>query len=93
YYESCARSGVRIVAFDEEFNYSRACNRGAEAATGELLLFLNNDIEVTDPDWLTELVRRALVPGVGVVGPKLLYPDGEIQHAGVALGLFTLAAH
>ena len=84
---------LRIVPYDEEFNYSRACNLGAVAARGELLLFLNNDIEICDPEWLGELVRRALQPGVGVVGAKLLYPDGEIQHAGVAIGLMRLAAH
>lgn len=92
-YEKLRRRSAKIVNFDEEFNYSRACNLGAKTATGELLLFLNNDIEVIDPDWLDHLVRQALEPGVGVVGAKLLYPDGGIQHAGVALGLFTLAAH
>lgn len=92
-YREFEARGVRIVPFDEAFNYSRACNLGAAAARGELLLFLNNDIEMRDGGWLDELVRQALQPGVGVVGPKLLYPDGEIQHAGVALGLFTLAAH
>ena len=93
YYESCARSGVRIVAFDEEFNYSRACNRGAEAATGELLLFLNNDIEVLEPGWLAELVRHAVRPEIGAVGAKLLYPDRTIQHGGIVLGIGGVAGH
>lgn len=92
-YEELKARSVRVVAFNEVFNYSRACNLGASAAKGEFLLFLNNDIEVVHPNWLDELVRQASEPGVGVVGAKLLYPDGEVQHAGVALGLFTLAAH
>ena len=53
----------RIVPFDRPFNFSAACNAGAAAARGELLLFLNNDIEVIEPDWLDELVRWAERPG------------------------------
>jgi GT2 family glycosyltransferase len=52
-----------------------------------LLLFLNNDIEIVDPDWLEELVRWALRPEVGIVGAKLLFPDRTIQHGGVVFGL------
>lgn len=86
-YAVAAGKGVRIVDFNEPFNYSRACNRGAAVANGDLLLFLNNDIEVTRPDWLAELVRQATLPGVGVVGTKLVYPDGVLQHSGVVLGM------
>jgi GT2 family glycosyltransferase len=77
----------RIVSFEQPFNFSAACNAGAAEASGDLLLFLNNDIEVVDPDWLEELVRWAQRPGVGVVGAQLLYPDRLIQHAGVVFGL------
>src|SRR5262249_22506595 len=69
------------------FNYSGACNVGARAAQGQLFLFLNNDTEVLHADWLDELVRFCLLPGVGCVGTKLVYPDGLVQHAGVVLGL------
>ena len=69
------------------------CNKGVAASTGELILFLNNDIEVVAADWLDVLVRQTLLPGVGVAGARLLYPDGGIQHAGVAIGPFTLCAH
>lgn len=86
-YQDAEAKGVRIVPFDEPFNYSKACNLGAAASTGEILLFLNNDIEVVSPDWLTELVRYALLPGVGVVGTKLVYPNGVLQHAGVVVGM------
>ncbi len=77
----------RVVPFDRPFNFSAACNAGAAAATGELLLFLNNDIEVIEPEWMEELVRWAERPGVGIVGARLLYPDRMIQHAGVVFGL------
>lgn len=77
----------RIVPFDRPFNFSAACNAGAAAASGDLLLFLNNDIEVVDADWLEELVRWTQRPGIGVVGGRLLYPDRMIQHAGVVFGL------
>ncbi|MFD0938129.1 glycosyltransferase [Methylobacterium trifolii] len=92
-YEELALNGFIIIPYNEEFNYSRACNLGARAASGELLLFLNNDIEIITEDWLEELVRWVQRPGVGIVGAKLLYPNGNIQHAGVALGVFKLAAH
>lgn len=84
---------VRLVAFDEPFNYSRANNVGARHARGELLLFLNNDTEALDGGWLTELVRWAERPEVGVVGAQLLFPDGTIQHAGVILGLGGIGDH
>jgi GT2 family glycosyltransferase len=77
----------RIVRRSGRFNFSAACNAGAAAAHGDLLLFLNNDIEVLEPGWLEELVRWAQLPEVGVVGTKLLYPDRTIQHAGVVFGL------
>ena len=87
-YRSLQRDGrARIVSFDRPFNFSAACNAGAAAARGELLLFLNNDIEVIEPDWLDELVRWAQRPEIGIVGAKLLYPDRTIQHAGVVFGL------
>jgi GT2 family glycosyltransferase/glycosyltransferase involved in cell wall biosynthesis len=87
YQEFEGHPDVSLVRFEAEFNYSAACNLGARAASGEMLLFLNNDVEVTDPDWLTELVHTALVPGVGVVGTMLHYPDGRLQHAGVVVGM------
>ncbi|MGJ7525698.1 glycosyltransferase [Variovorax sp. GB1P17] len=78
---------ISVVHFSKKFNYSAACNHGASFAHGELLLFLNNDIEAVSRDWLQELVRFALRPGVGVVGTKLLYPDGQLQHGGVGIGI------
>ncbi|MGN8082771.1 glycosyltransferase [Variovorax sp. 22077] len=88
YYEELrAYPEVSIVHFSRKFNYSSACNFGADFAHGDLLLFLNNDIEVIAPDWLQELVRFAQRPGVGVVGTQLRYPGGKLQHGGVGLGV------
>lgn len=76
---------LSVVEEPGPFNYSRACNRGAERALGDWLLFLNNDIEVVDDRWLSRLMVPATLPAVGVVGPTLLYPNGVVQHAGVAI--------
>lgn len=88
-----AEHGVRIVHNDRPFNFSEACNLGAQAASGELLLFLNNDTLVLHDDWLERLVQWFDIPRVGVTGAKLLRPEGTIQHAGVILGMSGLAAH
>lgn len=94
YYASLKqRNQATVVNYPHPFNYSAACNRGAKAALGDYLLFLNNDIEITKKDWLKELVKWALDPGVGMVGPHLLYPNGRTQHAGLVLGLFGLVGH
>ncbi len=76
-------SGATIIERDEDFNWAKLNNDGARAAQGELLLFLNDDIEIVDPDWLTELAGEASRPEIGAVGALLLYPDGRIQHGGV----------
>jgi GT2 family glycosyltransferase len=75
--------GWEIMRRDEPFNFSRLCNAGAKLATGEFLLFLNNDTETVTPDWLEQLLAVAQHPKVGVVGATLLYPDGTLQHAGL----------
>ncbi|GIW82924.1 MAG: hypothetical protein KatS3mg105_4731 [Gemmatales bacterium] len=88
YYEQLKLEGAaKIVLSGDPFNYSAACNAGARAAQGEMLLFLNNDTDVLVPDWIEELVRWAQLPDVGVVGTKLLYPNGRIQSAGMLIGL------
>jgi len=87
YAELAAEPSVRIVHFNKTFNYSAACNHGAAFSRGEILLFLNNDIEIVSPDWLDEMVRVAMRPGVGVVGAKLVFPSGELQHGGVGVGI------
>ncbi len=88
------RHGARVIDRSaEEFNYARANNLGVEAATGDLVLLLNNDTEVLSDGWLSDLEAHARLPGVGVVGPLLVYPDGTVQHGGVALGMRGTADH
>lgn len=77
--------GEKIVVLDNEKNlgFAKACNQGVKVATGEYLLFLNNDTVVTD-DWLDILVNEPdKNKDIAIVGPKLLYPDDTIQHAGI----------
>lgn len=78
---------------EQPFNYSAVNNAGASATTGDVLVFLNDDTEILDEGWLTELVGWAQQPGVGTVGPRLIGPDGEIQHMGVWLGVGGFADH
>lgn len=74
----------RYVYEPMEFNFSRMCNRGAELATGDYILLLNDDIEIIQDDWLEKMVDLAVLPHVGAVGVKLLYPGSHtIQHAGI----------
>ena len=78
-----ADNRVRVVRYEGEFNYAKITNFGAKFAHGEYLLFLNNDIEVITPHWLTRLVSLCMRPSTGIVGAKLLFPDNTVQHAGV----------
>jgi GT2 family glycosyltransferase len=74
---------VRTILNPTNLGFARACNQGAAAARGRYVLFLNNDTEV-HPGWLGPLVEIAQADSkVGMVGPKLLYPDGTLQHIGV----------
>jgi GT2 family glycosyltransferase len=79
-----ARSNVKIVEFVGDFDFAAKCNLGAVEASGEILLFLNDDTEVISTDWLEILVGHLSDPGVGMVGPRLLFEDGSIQSAGHA---------
>jgi GT2 family glycosyltransferase/glycosyltransferase involved in cell wall biosynthesis len=81
------------LTWDFPFNYPAINNWAAKRATGELLLFLNNDMEVVDPGWLDELVSQAQRPEVGAVGCKLLFPEGTVQHAGAVVGITGMAGH
>ena len=86
YYERLKREhdNVQVVRWQGKgFNYSAICNFGAKHTTGDILLFLNNDTEVISSDWLTSMVGFFTRPEVGVVGAKLLYRDGLVQHGGI----------
>ena len=83
----------KIVPMPDAFNWSHFNNRGVEAASGEYLLFLNDDIEMIQPDWLDALLEHAQRPEVAIVGPQLLYPDSKVQHAGMFLATRGIARH
>ncbi len=84
---------VRVLDYDQPFNFSAINNFAARVARGSYLCLLNNDIEIIDEGWLTALMRQAVRPEVGAAGAKLLYEDGTIQHAGVVIGLDNAAGH
>ena len=76
---------IRYCYEKMEFNFSRMCNMGAQNADGEYLLFLNDDIEIIQTDWMERMVGHGMQADSGAIGAKLLYPDSDlIQHAGVA---------
>lgn len=93
YFEELKEKGCRIISCPGRFNYSQINNRGSMEAEGEILGFLNNDLEVTDGEWLDEMVSHVCRKDVGAVGAKLLYPDDTLQHAGVLIGVGHVAAH
>jgi GT2 family glycosyltransferase len=74
---------LRLVSFDQPFNFSAKVNRGAVHAEGEHLLLLNDDMEVVTPDWIERLTMYSSLSEVGAVGARLLWEDGRLQHAGV----------
>lgn len=75
------------------FNYAALNNAAAALARGDLLAFLNNDVEAVHPGWLASMAAQALRPEIGAVGARLLFDDGTVQHAGVVLGIGGVAGH
>jgi len=84
---------VRVLNWNEPFNFSAINNFAAEQCRSDYLCFLNNDIEIKDPQWLSKLLAVAKLDEVGAVGCTLLYPNSSIQHAGIALDEKTIAQH
>ena len=97
YYEKAKQryDGLKVVTYpDKGFNFSAINNFGRKAAAGDYLLLLNNDVEVRNGDWLTELLRQcAHKGGAAICGAMLYYPDETLQHAGVITGLGGYAGH
>jgi ADP-heptose:LPS heptosyltransferase/GT2 family glycosyltransferase len=83
----------KIVDIPDAFNWSIFNNKAAAVAAGEFLLFLNDDITITQPDWLEAMLENGQRPEVGLVGPQLLYPDGKVQHAGMFLATPGIGRH
>lgn len=84
---------VSVLPYDKPFNYSAINNFAVTQCAGEILGFINNDVEVLNADWLTEMVSHAVRPNVGAVGALLYYPDMTVQHAGVIVGMHGVADH
>lgn len=84
---------ARVLRDASPFNWSRINNAAAREATGDVLVFLNNDIQTMHQGWLAKIASFACLSGVGCVGPMLLYPDNSIQHAGVVIGMGRWADH
>ena len=95
YYEKLQKENkkVRVVRWDKEFNYSAINNYGVSFAKGDYYLFLNNDTEIINENCLEELMGYCQRKDVGIVGARLFYEDGTIQHAGVIVGIQGVAGH
>lgn len=93
YFSTIADSRVRIVLTPGPFNYSKIMNSGVNFSTGELICALNNDTVILESTWLADMVSHLAATEVGVVGALLKYPNGAIQHAGIALGYSGTAGH
>lgn len=84
---------ITFINYSREFNYSKINNYAVKQASGDVLVFLNNDTEIISDSWLELLIGDSIIEGVGAVGAKLYYPDMSIQHLGVVIGLNGLAGH
>lgn len=93
YLQQIQSLGISVLRDDGDFNFSRLVNLGASSLSSDFICLLNNDVEVLSHDWLEELVSHGLLPHAGVIGARLWYPEGTLQHGGVILGLGGLACH
>ena len=92
YREICEKeSRVRVIRFDRPFNFSLLVNEGVMNCSGAYIILMNNDVTVRTGDWIERLLGSCQAEGVGAVGPKLLYPDGKVQSAGIVTGLMGFA--
>ena len=88
-----ALDNIKVIDYNNPFNYSAINNFAVKSAKGDVLVLLNNDTEVINDDWLRELVSHALRPEIGAVGAKLLYPDNTIKYTGVVIDNFGNPFH
>ena len=84
---------VRVIRYDHPFNYSAINNFGVKHARGSIIGLINNDVEVINPGWLTEMVSHCLREEIGCVGAKLYYSNDTVQHGGIILGIGGVAGH
>jgi O-antigen biosynthesis protein len=88
-----SKNNIRVIRDDRPFNYSAINNAAVEMARGSIVGLLNNDTEVTVPEWLSEMVSLSVQPELGCIGARLWYPDDHLQHGGVILGIGGVAGH
>ena len=81
-------SVLRVNNKENKFSFSYINNVAVKKTNSDYILFLNNDIEILDEEWLTKMLTYSTLNKVGVVGAKLLFPNRKIQHAGVILNMF-----
>ena len=94
YYKSLeSDKRIKVVKYEGGFNFSAINNYGSSFANGDFFLLLNNDTEVINSGWMSEMVGICMRKDVGIVGAKLYYPDGTIQHAGAIIGIGGVAGH
>jgi glycosyltransferase involved in cell wall biosynthesis len=96
YLENIEKQGIKVLTVERlnnEFNYSRLNNKAVGTARGDFLIFLNSDTEIISQDWIEQMLMYCKMPGVGIVGARLLFPDQRIQHAGVVVTMDKKPAH
>ncbi len=91
--EYFAQTPHRVLRYEGPFNFSAMNNLAVEQTDSPWLLFLNNDVEIIESEWLTAMVEHVQRPEIGAVGARLIYPNETIQHAGVVLGVGGIAEH
>lgn len=84
---------TQIIREGGAFNFSRLVNVGASRSMGDILVFLNDDVEAISTNWLFDMVAFAVRPEIGAVGARLFYPDGRLQHDGIVIGMSGIAGH
>lgn len=84
---------IKIIDWNEKFNFSSVCNYGAKQANGQHLIFLNNDTKIITPEWIENMLQHSQRNNIGVVGAKLLFENYSVQHAGIIVGLTGFAGH
>lgn len=93
YFEEIRSEKIRILDYDDEFNYSAINNFAVKQARGKHVLLLNNDTEVIDGEWLESMLEFSQQKDIGAVGALLYFSDDTIQHAGCAIGIGGVAGH
>jgi glycosyltransferase involved in cell wall biosynthesis len=86
-------NNIRIIPDESPFNFAKLNNTAVKHCNSDIILFMNNDIQITTKDWLKLMVSYFVKPDTGAVGARLLYPNGLLQHGGILLGIGGVAGH